>query len=86
MTEPEIRQILLEEIGNVAPEIDLARLRSDRDLREELDIDSIGFLNLVIALGRRLGVEIAERDYPRLRTLESSLAFLAEITGPRARA
>jgi len=45
--------LAIEAIGNVAPEADLSALRPEADLREELDTDSIGFLNLIIALGRR---------------------------------
>ena len=51
MTREQIQAVLLEEIGNIAPEADLAALDPDADLREALDIDSIGFLNLLIALG-----------------------------------
>lgn len=76
MTEDEIKAVLLEEIGNIAPEADLGHLKPDVNFREELDIDSMGFLNLVIALSKRLAVDIPERDYPRMFSLEGTIAYL----------
>lgn len=78
MTPDEIRTVLLEEIGNIAPEADVSMIRPDADLREELDIDSISFLNLIIALGHRLGINVPEKDYAQLRTLNSAVAYLAK--------
>lgn len=77
MTSDQVKSILLEEISNIAPEADLSALQPDADLREELDIDSIGFLNLVIALGRRLGVNVPEQDYSHLATLRGAVEYLA---------
>lgn len=79
MTRDQIRSILLEEIGNIAPEAELATLRPDADLREELDIDSISFLNLIIALGHRLGVNVPEKDYARLGSLTGAVDYLAKL-------
>lgn len=83
MTPDEIRTVLLEEIGNIAPEADVSVVRPDADLREELDIDSISFLNLVIALGRRLGINVPEKDYAQLRTLNSAVAYLIKLAAAR---
>jgi acyl carrier protein len=76
MTEAEVRAILEEELGNIAPEIDLATVSPQADLREALDIDSMDFLNFVIAVHRRLGVEIPELDYPKLVTLDGATGYL----------
>ncbi len=64
MTEAELRQTVLNTLGDIAPEADLAALPPDKDLREELDIDSMDFLNFVIALHEKLGVDIPEADSP----------------------
>jgi acyl carrier protein len=85
MTLDQIRSVLLEEIGNIAPEAELTTLRPDADLREELDIDSISFLNLIIALGQRLGVNVPEKDYARLGTLTGAADYLAKLTAPPSR-
>ncbi|MBL8709659.1 MAG: acyl carrier protein [Rhodospirillaceae bacterium] len=76
MTADDIRQILLEEIGNIAPEADLGALDPEVDYREKLDIDSIGFLNLIIAIGKRLKIEVPEKDYARLGTLSGAVSYL----------
>jgi len=84
MNRDEIKTILLQEIGNIAPEADLTSLDPAADFREELDIDSIGFLNLVIALAERLKVPIPEKDYGRLRTIESALGYLTAAAGQQS--
>jgi acyl carrier protein len=84
MNDAEIRNIVLEELGNVAPEADLEQLDPSADLRESLDIDSMDFLNVITALHQRLGVDIPELDYPKLFTLESAVGYLsAKITMPQ---
>lgn len=65
-----------EELGNIAPEMDLQKLDPAADLREALDIDFMDFLNFVIAVHHRLGVDILELDYPKLVTLEGAVAYL----------
>ena len=77
MNESDIRTILRDELGNIAPEMDLAALDSAADVREALDIDSMDFLNFVIAVHRRTNVEIPELDYPKLLTLDGAVAYLS---------
>ena len=82
---PAIREVVLSILGGIAPEVDLSRLRPDADLREELDIDSMDFLRFVVGLSERLGVEVPEVDYPRIRTLDGCLAYLGALrTAPPA--
>jgi acyl carrier protein len=76
MTRDDLKRVLLEEIGNIAPEVDLAAVGENEDLREALDIDSMSFLNLVIALKARVGVDVPELDYPKLRSLRGALDYL----------
>ena len=76
MTREEIRSALLDALGDVAPEVDLARLDPRADLREQLEIDSMDLLNFAIGVHRRTGVEIPESDYPKLATLDSAVAYL----------
>jgi acyl carrier protein len=78
MTRDEITAVLIEELGKIAPESDANRLDLDADLREELDIDSMDFLNLVTALSERLKIEIPETDYPSLATLRHAAAYLVQ--------
>jgi acyl carrier protein len=83
MSDPDIRQAILQELGNIAPEADLAAVDPAADLREALDIDSMDFLNFVIALHRRLAVDIPEIDYPKLVTLDGAMTYLQAKTVPR---
>jgi len=76
MKPTDIRQLLFEELGNLAPEADLGTVPPDADLREALDLDSMDFLNLVMALHKRLAIEIPERDYAELRTIDDAIAYL----------
>jgi acyl carrier protein len=76
MTTDDIRTAVLRALGEVAPEADLEHLRSDVNLREQLDIDSMDFLNFVIALHKQLRVEIPEQDYPKLATLAGCVQYI----------
>jgi acyl carrier protein len=78
----EIRRQLAAMLGTIAPEVDLATVRPDLDLREELDIDSMDFLRLVIQVHERLGVEIPEADYARVRSLDGLVGYLAARLQP----
>lgn len=78
MSPTDIRAVIEDEIGRIAPEVDFAGIEPDADLREQVDIDSMDFLNLVTALHVRLGIDIPEADYPRLATLRSAMAYLEQ--------
>jgi acyl carrier protein len=72
----DIRAVVQEELGNIAPEMDVGSIDPAADLREALDIDSMDFLNFVTAMHRRLGVDVPETDYPKLATLNGAVAYL----------
>lgn len=76
MTRDEIRSALLDTLASVAPEADLDELEPERPLRDQLDIDSFDFLNVVVRLHDKLGVDIPEADYPKLITLNGVLDYL----------
>jgi acyl carrier protein len=78
MTPNEIREAVLQALVDVAPEADPSTLRPDVDLRDQLDIDSMDFLNFVIAVHEELHVDIPESDYDRLRTLDDVVAYVLE--------
>ena len=78
MTADEIRTVVIVELSNIAPEMDIAGIQPNADLREALDIDSMDFLNFITALHEKLGVDIPERDYPKLITLAGAVAYLVE--------
>ena len=81
MTQDELRKTVLDTLEEIAPEADLGALPPHKDLREELDIDSMDFLNFVIALHEKLGVDIPEADYPQLITLDGAVGYLVARCG-----
>jgi acyl carrier protein len=81
MTRDELRQVILAALAAVAPEGDFDRLKPERPLRDQLDIDSYDFLNVVVALHERLGVDIPETDYQKLATLNGAVDYLAVRAG-----
>lgn len=81
MNHQTIRNILCEELENLAPEVDLTTVDECEDLRDELDIDSMDFLRLTIALGNRLSLTIPDAEHAKLTTFETMLNYLCEQAG-----
>jgi acyl carrier protein len=77
VTRDELRAAVLAALGDVAPEADLGRLDPGAVLRDALEIDSMDFLNFVVGVRRRTGVEVPEADYPRLASVDGCVAYLA---------
>ena len=77
MTRDEIRKIIDEELGNIAPEVAPDSVAGDADIRESYDIDSMGFLTFITALHKRLNVNVPESDYPKLFTKRGAIDYLA---------
>jgi acyl carrier protein len=73
--------LVREVVGGFAPEADLDSLDPDASLQDALDLDSIDFLNAMVALHERTGVEIPEADYPHVGTLAGCVAYLARALG-----
>ena len=76
MTDAEIRAVVFTELTRIAPEVDPAELVSTVPLRDQVDLDSMDWLNLLVALHERLGVDIPESDYARLVTLDDLVGYL----------
>ena len=76
MTESEIRRIVREALSNVAPEVDLGSIDPAKDLRDQIDLDSVDFLNFVIGLHKELGVDVPDADLPKLGTLDGCVVYL----------
>jgi acyl carrier protein len=82
MNSDQARTAIADALAAIAPEVDLADVDADGDLREQLDLDSMDFLSLVVRLHETTGVEISEDDYPAFDTLSSAVGFLvARSTG-----
>lgn len=76
MNETELRQTVLDVLGGIAPEVDVATLKPERALRRQIDLDSVDWLNFLLTLHEKLNVEIPEADYARLVTLNDVTSYL----------
>ncbi|HME60123.1 MAG TPA: phosphopantetheine-binding protein [Candidatus Binatia bacterium] len=81
MTESEIRQIVQQALSNVAPEVDVNAIDPAKDIRDQVDIDSVDFLNFVIGLHKEFNVEIPDADVAKLTTLNGCVGYLARKIG-----
>lgn len=78
MNDAEIRRLACNLLSDIAPDTDPTSLAGDVDIREGLDIDSIDFLNFVIALSKSTGRTIPEADYAKLFTMDGIVAYMRE--------
>jgi acyl carrier protein len=76
VTRDELRAVVLQALGEIAPEADLAAVKPDVALRDQLDLDSMDVLNLAVGLHAACGVEIPEADYPKVATLDGCVDYL----------
>ena len=84
MNETEIRARVLGAIKSIAPELEEGELRADRPLRDQIDLDSMDWLNVLVALHEKLRVDIPEADYGKLVTLDDLVGYLREKVAQRA--
>ena len=77
MIPADVRSAVLRALGSVAPEADLTRLDPGRPIRDQLDIDSMDFMNFLLELDRELHVDVPEMDYARVATLDQCVAYLS---------
>ena len=77
MNDKEIAEVVRRVLADIAPEADLDRLDPGVDLQEQVDLDSMDFLNLVTAVSEATGVDIPERDYPLVATLSGCVTYVA---------
>jgi len=76
MTIDEIKKVILEIIQDIDDEADLENLNPAEALRDQLDLDSMDFLDIVMELRKRYQIQIPEADYPQLATLDSCVNYL----------
>ncbi len=73
----EVKKLVLDIIADVALDEDISHLKDDTPLREQLDLDSMDFLDIVMELKKRHQVEVPQIDYPQLASLKSCVEYLA---------
>lgn len=78
MSDADLKNAMMDAVLEIAPEADFDALDPNDDLREQLDLDSMDFLNVMIALHGTLGIDIPEADYPKLSTLNDAVGYLRD--------
>jgi len=76
MTKDETKQVVLEIIADIAPDEDISNLKPDVRLRDQMQLDSMDFLDIVMELRKRHNIEVPEADYIQLASLDSCAAYL----------
>jgi len=76
MTREEIGQAIIDIITEIVPDEDCSNLDPAKELRDQLDLDSMDFLDIVMELRKQYRVEVPESDYPKLATLDSCIDYL----------
>ena len=77
-----LHETVLRVLGEVAPEVDLTSVDPTEDLRDQLDLDSMDILNLAIGLFQATGIEVPERDYGRIVTVDGCVGYLTQAMAP----
>ena len=81
MNKTEVRAAVLAELTRIAPEVEAGELAAERPLRDQVDLDSMDWLNFLVALHEHLKVEIPEADYQKLGTLQQVIDYIAAKLG-----
>lgn len=76
MTRADIKDVIIEIIIDIDDEADTSSLDPDKPLRDQLDLDSMDFLDIVMELRKRYQLQIPEEEYPELASLSSCVNYL----------
>lgn len=76
MTADDIREAIRDILSDIAPDEDLSGLKEEVPFREQLELDSMDFLDIVMELRKRYRIQIPEEDYPRLASMASTVEYL----------
>ncbi len=79
MTTADIRTEILDILGNIAPDEDLTHLDDAKPFREQLELDSMDFLDIVMELRKRHRVQVPEEDYTQLASMDSTVRYLEPL-------
>ncbi|MCK4698510.1 MAG: acyl carrier protein [Dehalococcoidia bacterium] len=79
MKAEEIRATILEVMHEIVPDEDLSNLKGDVRIRDQIEMDSMDFLDIIMELRKRYGIIVPEDDYMELSTLDGSVAYLEPL-------
>ena len=76
MNRDEIRSAVVKIIGDIVPDEDLSGLKDDVPFADQIELDSMDFLDIVMELLKRYNIEVPEDQYEQLVTMESTINYL----------
>ena len=79
MIPAEIRDAVIDILHDITPDEDLSQLKDDVAFRDQLELDSMDFLDIVMELRKRYRVQIPEEDYAQLASLASTVEYLGPL-------
>jgi acyl carrier protein len=79
MTVDEVRKAILNILSDIAPDEDIASIRDEENLRDQIDLDSMDFLDIVMELRKRFNIEVPEKDYEHLATMAGCISYLQPL-------
>jgi acyl carrier protein len=83
MTQDQVREAVLNIISDIAPDEDISSIKDELNLRDQMDLDSMDFLDIVMELRKRFDIEVPEDDYPQLASMASCVTYLFPLLKDR---
>jgi acyl carrier protein len=81
MTAAEIQEAILDILSDICPDEDLSVLKPDVAFRDQLELDSMDFLDIIMELRKRYRIQVPEQDYPALASMAGTVAYLEPLMG-----
>ncbi len=78
MNDDQIKQAIIGIINDINPDEDTSDINPGERLRDQLDLDSMDFLDIVMELRKRYGVHVPDTDYEHLASLDSCVDYLRD--------
>ena len=79
MTKEEVRQAVVSILEDIAPDEDISSIKDEVTLRDQMDLDSMDFLDIVMELRKRFNIEVPESDYQQLVSMSSCIQYLQPL-------
>ena len=76
MSPTEIRKVIIDILADIAPDEDLSTLTDEKSFRDQMELDSMDFLDIVMELRKRYRVQVPEEDYPQLDSMATTVSYL----------
>ncbi len=82
MKKEDLRNVIVNIIAKIEPDGDINTIEDSAPLRDQLELDSMDFLDIVLEIRKRYKIKIPEEDYPELQTMDSTINYLLPKLSP----